>query len=138
MHTLYTVWQSTMARFFFSYWKHRAWVQSKSSREFEDRAFSYTIQPKGAFTLAGYKISVFASRSKSWEFYKCGHKNLTNYRDQQHAANCKKSCDNLGISAIICIAADVWTLEQIILAFFAWQGQGLYSRLISIRHAQFG
>ena len=34
-----------------------------------------------AFTLAGIsgiQISVFASRSKSGDFYKCGHKNLTN------------------------------------------------------------
>ena len=74
----------------------------------------------GAFTLAGIsgiQISVFASRSKSWDFYKCGHKNLTNYRDQHHAANRNTSCDYLGINAIICIAADVWTLEQIILVF---------------------
>ena len=74
----------------------------------------------GAFTLAGISgipISVFASRSKSWDFYKCGHKNLTNYRDQHRAANRNTSCDYLGISAIVCIAADVWTLEQIILVF---------------------
>ena len=101
----------------------------------------------GAFTLAGIsgiQISVFASRSKSWDFYKCGHKNLTNYRDQHHAANCKKSCDYLGISAIICTAADVWTLEQIILVFYipsfqacvSKQGQGLiYSGLISGMHS---
>ena len=73
-----------------------------------------------AFTLAGIsgiQISVFASRLKSWDFYKCGHKNLTNYRDQHRAANRNTYCDYLGISAIICIAADVWTLEQIILVF---------------------
>ena len=81
--------------------------------------------------LAGYK-SWFLHHDRNLEiFYKCGHKNLTIYRDQHHAANCKKSCDYLGISAIICIAADVWTLEQIILVFFARQGQGLYSGLIS-------
>ena len=70
-----------------------------------------------AFTLAGIsgiQISVFASRLKSWDFYKCGHKNLTNYRDQHRAANRNTSCDYLGISTIICIAADVWTLEQIL------------------------
>ena len=64
----------------------------------------------GAFTLAGIsgiQISVFASRSKSWDFYKCGHKKFTNYRDQHRAANRNTSCDCLGISAIICIAADV-------------------------------
>ena len=75
----------------------------------------------GAFTLAGIsgiQISVFASRSKSWDFYKCGHKNLTNYRDQHRAANRNTSCDYLGISAIVCIAVDVWMLEQIILVFF--------------------
>ena len=74
----------------------------------------------GAFTLAGIsgiQISVFASWSKSQDFYKCGHKNLTNYHDQHRAANRNTSCDYLGISAIICIAADVWTLEQIILVF---------------------
>ena len=73
-----------------------------------------------AFTLAGIsgiQISVFASRLKSWDFYKCGHKNLTNYHDQHRAANRNTSCDYLGISAIICIAADVWTLEQLILVF---------------------
>ena len=72
-------------------------------------------------------------------FYKCGHKNLTNYCDQHRAANRKKSCDYLGISTIICITADVWTLEQIILVFYipsfqasvSKQGQGLYSGLIS-------
>ena len=75
---------------------------------------------KGAFTLtgiSGIQISVFASQSKSWDLYKYGHKNLTNYRDQHRAANRKKSCDYLGISSIIFIAADVWTLEQIILVF---------------------
>ena len=92
----------------------------------------------GAFTLvgiSGIQILVFESRSKSWDFYKCGHENLTNYSDQHR----KKSCDYLGISAIICIAADVWTLEQIILVFYipsfqvsvSKQGQGLYSGLIS-------
>ena len=37
------------------------------------------IASLGAFTLAGIsgiQISVFASRSQSWDFYKCGHKNL--------------------------------------------------------------
>ena len=100
-----------------------------------------------AFTLAGIsriQISVFASRSKSWDFYKCGHKNLTNYCDKHRAANRKKSCDYLEISAIICIAADVWTLEHfIILVFYipsfqaiiSKQGQGLYSGLISGRRS---
>ena len=83
----------------------------------------------GAFTLAGIsgiQILVFASRSKSWDFYKRGHKNPTNYRDQHRAANRNKSCDYLGISAIICIAADVWTLEQIhvILVFLPGKGKG--------------
>ena len=88
--------------------------------------------------IGGIQISVFASRSKSWDFYKCGHKNLTNYRDQHCGANRKKSCDYLGINAIICIAADVWMLEQIIMVFpipsfqasVSKQGQGLYSCLI--------
>ena len=74
----------------------------------------------GAFTLAGIsgiQISVLELRSKSLDFYKCGHKNLTNYRDQHCAANRNTSCDYLGISTIICIAVDVWTLEQIILVF---------------------
>ena len=84
--------------------------------------------------LAGYK-SRFLHRDQNLEiFYKCGHKNLTNYRDQHRAANRKKSCDFLGICTIICIAADVWTLEQIILVFdipsfqatISKQGQGLY------------
>ena len=61
--------------------------------------------------ISGIQISVFASRSKSWDFYKCGHKNRTNYRDQHRTANRKKSCDYLGNSAIICIAADVWMLD---------------------------
>ena len=98
---------------------------------------SRLIDAIGAFTLAGIsgiQISVFASRSKSWDFYMCGHKNLTNYRDQHRAANCKISCDYLGI----CITADVWKLEQIILVFsipsfqasVSKQGQGLYSCLI--------
>ena len=47
--------------------------------------------------LAGYKTRVFASRSKSWDFYKCGHKNLTNYRDQHRAANRNTSCDYLHV-----------------------------------------
>ena len=43
----------------------------------------------GACTLAGIsgiQISVLELRSKSLDFYKCGHKNLTNYRDQHCAA----------------------------------------------------
>ena len=67
--------------------------------------------------LAGYK-SRFLHRDRNLEiFYKCGHKNLTNYRDQHHAANRNTSCDYFGISANICIAPDVWTLEQIIFVF---------------------
>ena len=77
----------------------------------------YDIRGIHTCGISGIQISVFASRSKSWDFYKCGHKNLTNYRDQHHAANRNTSCDYLGISAIICIAADVWTLEQIILVY---------------------
>ena len=56
--------------------------------------------------------------------WKCGHKNLTNYRDQHRAANRNKSCDYLGISAILCIAADVWTLKQISWYFLPGKGKG--------------
>ena len=57
-----------------------------------------------AFTLAGIsgiQISVFTSRSKSWDFTSVDIKNLTNYRDQHRAANRNTSYDYLGISAII-------------------------------------
>ena len=97
-----------------------------------------------AFTLAGIsgiQTPVFASRSKSWDFYKCGHKNLTNYRDQHRAANRNTSCDYLGISAIICLAADVWTLKQITLVFSIPSFQASVSKtraMLDIRHAQFG
>ena len=96
------------------------------------------LYTKEVFTLAGIsgiQILVFASRSKSWDFYKCGHKNLTNYCDQHRAANRNTSCDYLGIfhkrdylgiSAIICITADVWTLEQIILVSYQNKGNAWY------------
>ena len=43
-------------------------------------------------------------------------------------ANRKKSCDYLGISVIICIAAAVWTLEQVILVFYIPSFQGSVSK----------
>ena len=57
----------------------------------------------GAFTLAGIsgmQIPVFGSRSKSRDFYKCGHKNLTNYRAQHRAANRTSSCDFLELARL--------------------------------------
>ena len=105
--------------------------------------------PIGAFTLAGIsgiQISVFASRSKSWDFYKCGHKHLTNYCDQHRAANRKKSCDYLGISTIICIAADTCVNARannlgILYPIIPSERIKTRARVIfrlDIRHAQFG
>ena len=96
----------------------------------------------GAFTLAeisGIQISVLHRDQNLGIFTMCGHKNLTNYRDQHRTANRNTSCDYLGISMIICITADVWTLEQIILVFsipsfqasISKQGQCLISGMCS-------
>ena len=128
---------------------HKSPLSPVASTSWQEQQWVCTSRSLGAFTLAGIsgiQISVFASWSKSWDFYMCGHKNLTNYRDQHRAANRKKSCDYLGIGAIICIAADVWTLEQIILVFHIPscqasvskqlnKGKGYNSGLISGMHS---
>ena len=44
--------------------------------------------------LVGIQILRFASRSKSQDFYECGHKNLTNNRDQHLDPNPKNTWDN--------------------------------------------
>ena len=87
----------------------------------------------GAFTLAGIRgiqILVFASRSKSWDFYKRGHKNLTNYRDQHRAANRNKSCDYLHRGGCVNARANN-------LGIFCPARARVIFRL-DIRHAQFG
>ena len=110
----------------------------------------------GAFILAeisGIQISVFASQSKSLKnllinrgIHTCGNKRDTNLVFFTSVDIKISLIIAISISlqiarnlAIICITADVWTLEQIILVFYipsfqasiSKQGQGLYSGLIS-------
>ena len=91
----------------------------------------------GAFTLAGIsgiQISVFASQSKSWDFYKCGHKNLTNYRDQHRAANRNTSCDYLHRGGCVNARANNLGIFYSIIP-----SERIKTRaMLDIRHAQFG
>ena len=121
--------------------KNRKWKKRGLEIDLQLRQLYYSFFI-GAFTLAGIsgiQISVFASRSNSWVFTSVDIKISVIIA----ISIALQIARNL---SIICIAADVWTLEQIILVFYilSFQPSVLIktrARVIfrlDIRHAQFG